>query len=49
MKRLIRKVRKELNNPKKLWKYSDLYIPIRDDVDDRGAQVQETEQTWTEN
>ena len=29
--RLIKKVQRELNNPKKLMKYTDLYVPIRDD------------------
>ncbi len=33
MKRLIRKVKKELNNIDELMKYSDIYLPIREEIE----------------
>jgi len=39
-KRLLRKLLKELRNPEKyLWKYKDLYMPARDDKNDRAEQI----------
>ena len=31
MKKLIKRVKKELNHPEKLLKYKDLYLPMRDE------------------